>query len=169
VLQAQIQAVKEVYDDCEEIKATALELGLAELKVRKLLITGKLRPAVEAVANLVLNIVLVKYFGVAGVLMATIVTMLIINTYWGAKTLFNTYFKRSMKEYFINLLLYLVITTFAVAVTYGICQLFAFTGIVRLLYNMLICCIVPNVVYLLCYRSNKNFRYTLQLLKRLLD
>lgn len=41
MLQAQIQAVKEVYDDCEEIKATALELGLAELKVRKLLITGK--------------------------------------------------------------------------------------------------------------------------------
>lgn len=41
VLQAQIEAVKEVYDDCEEIKATALELGLAELKVRKLLITGK--------------------------------------------------------------------------------------------------------------------------------
>lgn len=40
VLQAQIQAVKEVYDECEEIKATALELGLAELKVRKLLITG---------------------------------------------------------------------------------------------------------------------------------
>lgn len=41
VLQAQIEAVKEVYDDCEEIKATALELGLAELKARKLLITGK--------------------------------------------------------------------------------------------------------------------------------
>lgn len=41
VLQAQIEAVKEVYADCEEIKATALELGLAELKVRKLLITGK--------------------------------------------------------------------------------------------------------------------------------
>ena len=39
VLQSQIEAVKEVYDDCEEIKATALELGLAELKVRKLLIT----------------------------------------------------------------------------------------------------------------------------------
>ena len=42
VLQAQIEAVKEVYDDCEEIKATALELGLAELKVRKLLITGNI-------------------------------------------------------------------------------------------------------------------------------
>lgn len=42
VLQAQIEAVKEVYDDCEEIKATAQELGLAELKVRKLLITGNI-------------------------------------------------------------------------------------------------------------------------------
>lgn len=42
VLQAQIEAVKEVYVDCEEIKATALELGLAELKVRKLLITGNI-------------------------------------------------------------------------------------------------------------------------------
>lgn len=42
VLQVQIEAVKEVYDDCEEIKATALELGLAALKVRKLLITGNI-------------------------------------------------------------------------------------------------------------------------------
>lgn len=41
VLQAQIEAVKEVYEDCQEIKATAVELSLAELKVRKLLITGK--------------------------------------------------------------------------------------------------------------------------------
>lgn len=41
MLQTQIATVKEVYDDCEEIKATALELGLAELKARKLLITGK--------------------------------------------------------------------------------------------------------------------------------
>lgn len=40
VLLVQIEAVKEVYGDCGEIKATALELGLAELKVRKLLITG---------------------------------------------------------------------------------------------------------------------------------
>lgn len=40
VLQAQIEAVKEVYDACLEIKATAAELNLAELKVRKLLITG---------------------------------------------------------------------------------------------------------------------------------
>ena len=38
VLQDQIETVVEVYDDCQEIKATAIELNLAELKVRKLLI-----------------------------------------------------------------------------------------------------------------------------------
>lgn len=40
ILRNQITTVREVYDACQEIKATAAELGLAELKVRKLLITG---------------------------------------------------------------------------------------------------------------------------------
>lgn len=40
ILQTQIDLVSEVYDNLQEIKATALELGLAELKVRKLLITA---------------------------------------------------------------------------------------------------------------------------------
>lgn len=40
ILRNQIATVREVYDACQEIKATAAELGLAELKVRKLLITG---------------------------------------------------------------------------------------------------------------------------------
>ena len=40
ILQNQIAIVREVYDSCQEIKATAAELNLAELKVRKLLITG---------------------------------------------------------------------------------------------------------------------------------
>lgn len=42
ILRNQIAIVREVYDSCQEIKATALELGLAELKVRKLLITGNI-------------------------------------------------------------------------------------------------------------------------------
>lgn len=42
ILQNQIAIVREVYDACQEIKATAAELNLAELKVRKLLITGNI-------------------------------------------------------------------------------------------------------------------------------
>lgn len=42
ILRNQIVIVREVYDSCQEIKATAAELNLAELKVRKLLITGNI-------------------------------------------------------------------------------------------------------------------------------
>lgn len=42
ILRNQIAIVREVYDACQEIKATAAELNLAELKVRKLLITGNI-------------------------------------------------------------------------------------------------------------------------------
>ena len=42
ILRNQIAIVREVYDSCQEIKATAVELNLAELKVRKLLITGNI-------------------------------------------------------------------------------------------------------------------------------
>lgn len=52
----------------------------------------KIRPVIKSVANLVMNILVVKYFGMAGVLISTIITVIFINIPWTSYILFKIYF-----------------------------------------------------------------------------
>ena len=47
----------------------------------------------EAVANLILNFILGKYFGITGVLLATIITIFVFNYLQRNTVLFKCYFK----------------------------------------------------------------------------
>ncbi len=59
----------------------------------------RMRPVVESIANIALNLIFVHIWGFAGVLFATIVTLVVINFCWGAYILFKHYFRRDMGEY----------------------------------------------------------------------
>lgn len=52
----------------------------------------KVRPIIETVVNLVLNILLVQMIGIGGVLLSTIICLMFINCIWGSKILFKYYF-----------------------------------------------------------------------------
>ncbi len=80
----------------------------------------KFRPIVESVVNLAVNIVLVKYIGVDGVLVSTIISIVCINIPWATYVLFKVYFKMSIKEVFFKYIRYFIETTVLCAVVYGI-------------------------------------------------
>ena len=82
----------------------------------------KFRPIVESVVNLAVNIVLVKYIGVDGVLVSTIISIVCINIPWATYVLFKVYFKMSIKEVFFKYIRYFIETTVLCAVVYGICS-----------------------------------------------
>lgn len=50
------------------------------------------RPIVESAANLILNVLMVKQFGINGVMIATIITIVFINIPWATIVLFKNYF-----------------------------------------------------------------------------
>ncbi len=107
----------------------------------------KLRPIVEAIVNLILNIILVQFIGTTGVLLSTIFCLIFINCIWGAHTLFKHYFL-SVGEgrYLVRLLLFAVITAVACVVTEFVCGFFNQSGITAILIKGIICLIVPNIV-----------------------
>jgi O-antigen/teichoic acid export membrane protein len=127
----------------------------------------KLRPIIESVANLVLNILLVKYFGVCGVVVSTIVTIVFINIPWGGFILFKHYFKCGMKKYLIDSLFYCVVVIFACAVTFVLCNLFKSDGIILLLERFLVCLIIPNIFFYLAYRKLVYFNKGVNLIKKI--
>ncbi len=119
----------------------------------------KVRPFVEGGLNLLMNIVLVQFIGVKGVMISTIITMGIIRTVWGSKFLFREFFVSfSHARYLLKMLSYMVVSIIAGIVTLFICQYIEIQNILGLLIKGIICIIVPGVIYVLVYFRSNEFR-----------
>ncbi len=112
----------------------------------------KFRPIVESVVNLAINIVLVKYIGVDGVLVSTIISIVCINIPWATYVLFKVYFKMSIKEVFFKYIRYFIETTVLCAVVYGICSRINGNLLVVLVVRTIICIGLVNAgLYIISY------------------
>lgn len=128
----------------------------------------RFRPLITAVANLVLNLILVQVWGMFGILLATVLSFTIIGIPWLLKNLFTVLFKRSMAEYAKKLSYYIVVTGAAVAVTYLICTLVGDYGWGVLVLRGIICAIVPNVIFFICYGKLKEFDQAKEMIFRII-
>lgn len=126
------------------------------------------RPIVATVVNLALNVFLVNTIGMNGVLISTLICTIFINVPWGTIVLFKNYFKRSPKEYFLQIVYYMGITFVAGFITYNICNFLPESGILYLVVKAVICVVVPNIVFIICYFRMDEFKYSIQLAKKIL-
>lgn len=123
----------------------------------------KWRSITEAALNLILNFVLVQFWGINGIIAATLISLFLINFCWGSQFIFKFYFQNGkLKEYFLQHLEYAVVTLLACVVTYFVCTFIPIEGVLGLIIKMLICVTVPNVIYLLCYRWTKQYGISMQ-------
>ncbi len=127
----------------------------------------RFRPLVATGVNLLLNIVLVRFIGMNGVLLSTVVCTVFINVPWGTIVLFNNYFKRSPKEYFVRIILYVLLTAIVSSVTLLICNCLPSFGWGIMIIKMVLCIIVPNLLFWLIFKHFKEYSYFKKLLGRL--
>ena len=128
----------------------------------------RFRPLVVALANLVLNLILVQFWGLNGVLFSTFITFLLIGIPWLLLNLFTVVLDRKfIKEYSFDLLLYTVVSIIACTVTYLICIVIPLQNDWAVFFvRLAICIIVPNILFFLVYFKRKEFKESLQLLNR---
>lgn len=129
----------------------------------------RFRPLVATMVNLILNILLVQVIGMNGVIISTIICTIFINVPWGSYILFKNYFKISLKEYFVQLFYYIFVTNLTAFITLFVCNFLPKTGWAILFVKMLICCVLPNIVFYIFYRKTKEFKYTQGLAERVLS
>lgn len=116
---------------------------------------------IEALFNIILNFVLGKYFGVSGVILASCISLLIINFCYGSKIIFKHYFKHySMFPYFASHLHYALVALISCYCTYCITSLFE-----NIFVKALICCFIPNMMFVLLYFKNKEFKESILFIK----
>ncbi len=130
---------------------------------------GRFRAILEVAVNFVLNIVGAKFFGIFGIIMATIITMIFINFLYGAQILFKHYFKnQKLSKYYLKHLIYVLVIVLVSALTYYICSLLPNSGILYLLLKALICAVVPNVLLFVIYCRTNAFKSILPTIKSIL-
>lgn len=129
---------------------------------------GRWRYILETVANFILHFIGAKYFGLAGILLATILTMFLINFLYGTSILYKHYFTNAkMFKYLLRHLVYFGVTLIVCAVTYSVCSLLPSMGIINLLIKAVICTILPNLLFLLAYNKTQVFADIMPLFKNI--
>ena len=77
----------------------------------------RFRPLISGLVNLSLNLLTVKFLGLYGIVLSTIVSMVVISAPWITSNIFKLIFKRSAKEYVAKLGYYLFTAIVATTVT----------------------------------------------------
>lgn len=117
------------------------------------------KPYIGAFVNVILNIILVRYIGLYGVLMSTIVDFVVVYFPWETKVIFDKLFCVSPLKYYFRHLKYFINTIFVGVITYLCCSLVPGTGLLKLMINFLFCMIIPNVLLYLLYRKEEEWPY----------
>lgn len=122
----------------------------------------------ESIGNISLNIILGKYFGITGIIFATIITIVVFNFIWRTNVLFKTYFKgMNLKEFYLNHMFWIICIVIAAVITYIICGLIPGGAFAKLLVNGCICVVIPNVLLLIMFFKTKQFKNAKQFMYKL--
>ena len=118
-------------------------------------------PLISSIVNLILNIVLVKIIGLAGIVISTIVSLTIINFPWSSKVVFDLYFK-SKKDWIFYILQTLFYFGCMILISFAnlfICNLLPDSGILFFIIKMFICLIIPNIIFLIINLINPQLKF----------
>lgn len=119
------------------------------------------RPIVASTINLVLNIILVKYIGIYGIIISTIVSILFIIFPWSSYTLFNKYFQYGFGK-FLKGYMYNAIQTIIIAIiTLYLCNIFNGSTLLNFIFSTIICIFVPNILFIAFNYKRKIYKETI--------
>ncbi|MCD8057332.1 MAG: hypothetical protein LUF88_02835 [Bacteroides fragilis] len=116
--------------------------------------------AVTAVLNLGLSLIMGYYWGIAGILIATVIARTIYAFWKEPLILFHRFFKTNAKHYFVTYGRRLLLCGLLCLLTYGICtQITISNTYLNFIIKTALCLIVPNAMLLLIYYRTPEFQY----------
>ena len=113
---------------------------------------------VEAVVNLIVSVLLVRRWGIEGIMSGTLISTLAFPFWCEPMVLFHRGLHLSAKSYFRDYLLHLSVTGAAGVITWLLCCA-AGEGYVGFMLRCLTCAAIPNLVYLAVYQQTEDFEF----------
>ena len=116
--------------------------------------SDRFRPYIVSLVNIAGNISLVHFFGLNGVVFATLFSSMCISYPWVLCILFKEYFKTTCWEYLKELFFNTVIVAVSGVITYLACNLIPIDGFIALGIKIGVCCVLPNIIIYITFGKN---------------
>lgn len=127
------------------------------------------RPLTAALANLSLNLLTVRWIGLYGVLISSIVSIVFIQIPWLFRNLFREVYPRESMGKYIRLFCGMsALALISCMASWFVCGLFSVNVWAALFVNAALSFIIPNLFFFALYGRNPVFRDSLSQLKRTL-
>lgn len=128
----------------------------------------RFRPLVTSLTNLALNLLWVRRWGIYGVLLSTVVSVIVVGMPWLLRNVFTLFFDRKqLRSYVLQLLCHGLVTAVAGALVCLLCSWVTLGPWATLVVCALISVCVPNIVFLVTLRRSAQFRPGVQFVDRL--
>lgn len=132
-----------------------------------LYIQAKWKPVAEAIINLIASLILMKYFGLAGVILGTTISFLTTALWIEPVILFKHYLGEGVKKYFIDYISF-AITTFISSITIKfLTESIQSESIITWIKKLFICFIIHNFLIVLIYKKTNAYKDCLNRLKKI--
>ena len=124
----------------------------------------RFRPLVTAIANLGMNLITVQFWGIYGVILSTVISMLFVGMPWLLHNIFSTLFDREyIYQYIKNLFRLTTVSVGVSALTYMICEMIHVSALMTLLVRLLICVVIPNTLFYVIYHRLPEFKNSVRI------
>lgn len=120
-------------------------------------VKGKYRAIFSALVNVILSLILGKYYGVSGIIFATVLSRVFVSAWYDPYVLYRYFFKKSPKKYYAKAVLYIVSVMLVCLLSDQICLPFS-SGIPGFLISAAISA-AASLLLLLPYIKTEEFMY----------
>lgn len=111
----------------------------------------------EAIINLVVSLILGYHYGVLGIFLGTMVSTITTSLWVEPYMLFKHRLKAPVRFYFLKYAWYVLVTAIAWWITDVACSMISGSVIVQCVLRLMLCLIIPNLLFLLVFCRNKEF------------
>lgn len=130
--------------------------------------SDRFRPLIGALVNLVLNIFLVQSIGLYGIILSTVLSYLFVSMPWLIHNLFSLLYKKSLRGYLKNIILYVFVCILSCFVTYYLCSLIVVNGLIKLIIYGAIALATSLIIQVIFYYKLDEYKNSARLIKSIL-
>lgn len=116
-----------------------------------------------AVINLVLSIILGKFFGIFGILISSAIARVCTYFWYEPLILFKEYFNVSPIKYFKKQLLSIILVTLSIVATCLSTSFISKPSIVGIFIKLIICLLISNIICIIIFHKSEEFMYLKEL------
>ena len=126
-------------------------------------------PLIEAFTKVVFSLIFLRYFGLAGVFLGTIVSGLLLHLYSYPKYVYIRLFNKSYLEYLKEFMSYFVIFALVLVISFSMTYVIILdNNFLKLILNIVVAGLMPNLILFMIFRRSEEIKFLKVMLSKLL-